>query len=72
MDPLANGLQDLDVQRCSTPVVPIILVFTVTSDATSPFTSSESQCRLAGDAGYDCMRVEGENGGVHIDGILPK
>lgn len=66
MDTLRDRLQDLEVDERRAAVVPVVLVLVVTGDTIRALNGGERERRGACDARHDRLRVEGEDGRVHV------
>ena len=70
VDTFRDRLENLDIERSSAAVVPIVFVFIVTDDTARPFRGRESDSGRLGYPGNNLTRVEGENGRVRIHGVM--
>ena len=67
MDALGDRLEDLEVDKGGAAVVAVVLVLVVAGDAVRALDGGEGERRGARDARDDGLRVEGEDGRVHVD-----
>lgn len=65
-----DRLENLDIERSSTAVVPIVFVFIISDDTACPLRGRESNSGRLGYPGNDLTSVEGENGRVRIHSVL--
>jgi hypothetical protein len=67
-----DRLKYFNIERSSTTVVPIVLVFVVADDAFRPFSSSQLNGGRLGYPGNNLTGIERENGRVRIDRVRVK
>ena len=67
VDALGDRLEDLEVDKGGAAVVAVVLVLVVAGDAVRALDGGEGERRGARDARDDGLRVEGEDGRVHVD-----
>lgn len=65
-----DRLENLDIERSSATVVPIVFVFIITDDTACPLRGCEPDSGRLGYPGNNLTGVEGENGRVRIHGVL--
>jgi hypothetical protein len=69
MDALADGLEHFHVNGSCTSVISIVLELCVASYPIGAFPGCESDGGPSRYAGNDCPYVEGEDGGIGVDGV---
>ena len=69
VDTFRDRLEDLDIERSSAAVVPIVFVFVVTDDTACTFRGRESDGGRLGYPRDNLAGVEGENGRIRIHGV---
>lgn len=65
-----DRLENLDIERSSAAVVPIVFVFVVSDDTACPLRGRESYSGRLGYPGNDLTGIEGENGRIRIHGVM--